>query len=326
MSFCFPSVAMFLLRRLPRDAANFLDISCDYKQVPYRDGWNVVHRSGPGPKKFWVYISANGSRVSSNAPSVDADDIAEVVFPFEKLDQTIIWNWLTRFAAQHSHAEWARNLVHAIERIDANFDDPPSETQLGAAYKLASFELLINGIQAEAQPDAILNLLLSKYIDLEAAGETTSLLLAQCLANLAMKTVGSLDTMLRLREEFVEFIDQIIRDRIGQPPRTFALLTHLASLYGFTAMKISAEILGSFHPTEKVSNTLRRSDAYVDEQLVRDVQTHTIAAAATPIGNPLRNEDTFRDVGSSNAPEMDVITMLRDRYWPTLPAAPKSEF
>ena len=310
-------VAMFLLRRLPRDAANFLDISCGYKQTPYREGWNIVRRSGPGPSVFWVYISADGSRVTTNAPDINHEDIQEISFPFEKLGETVVWKWFTNFSSQHSQTGWAQNLVNTISRIEQNFDDPPSQGQIEAALKLAQFELLVEGRSTEAQPKAIFELLLRKYLALEVAGEIIALILAHCLGNLGTKSARQLDGTLRLRQEFVEFVDKIIEDRRGQPPRAFGLMTHVASLYGFIAMKLSMQLRSDFVLPSDVGKRLSGSDAYVDERLVSDVQTHTIEAAS-PSGDPVRNREILEDLGSRDASETDVYEMLRQRYWPNL--------
>lgn len=313
----FFSVTMFLLRRLPRDAANFLDVSCRYKHIPYRTGWNIVNRSGPGPSKFWMYISDDGSRVSSDPPDISQEDIWEIFLPYEKLEETAVWKWLRDFSSQHSQGRWANDLFNTIRRIDRNFDDPPSQGQLEAALKLARFELLVGGQGDDALPKAIFEFLLRKYIALEVAGEVTSLILAHCLGELGRKSTSPLDRTLGLRQEFVEFIDGIIQDRRNQPPRSFGLLTHVASLYGFIAMKLSMQLQSDFDLPNDVRRMLRKSDAYVDERLVTDVQTHTIKAAS-PIGGPLGDKEILKDMGLWDAPEIHVIELLQQQYWPQL--------
>ena len=309
----FLCAAMFLLRRLPRDAANFLDVAGKYKVLPYHGGWNHVHRRGPPPNDFWMYLSDEGSSVSAHPPDftllgIDPKDIPEIFWPDELLGRTAVWEWLMSSSARHSQIEWARETVRYIDWVDRNFDDPPSGGKIAAQLKLWHYQSLILG-KGGKDDTAFLEFVVRKYLALEAAGEVTALLLAYWLADLSQTAKDPVGWIVGFRNGFVEAIDGIVTDSLGMPPLSSGLMLHAASLYGFTAMKLSQLLQSDPALSPEVRTKLIKSDAYIDERLVTDVQSPTIAAASGPRA---AQPDTAR----WDAPEIDVIELLLRQYWP----------
>lgn len=308
--------AMFLLRRLPRDTANFLDVAANYRALPYHSGWNHVHHQGAPPNDYWMYLSNEGSSVSPNLPDfkllgINPTDVPDIFWPDEQLAGTAVWKWLTSFSVRHSQGVWARETVRYIDWAEKNFDNPPSMVKVAAQLKLWHYESLILG-KGGKDDAAFLEFVMRKYLAMEAVGEVTALLLAYWLGDLSQKAADRVDGIMRLRQEFVEAIDGIIGDSVGMPPLACGLMLHAASLYGFTAMKLSQLLQSDLTLPNDVRRRLIKSDGYVDERLVTDVQTPTIRAAA--VGAHVGPSD----MGRWDAPDIDVVALLQRRYWPHL--------
>jgi len=302
----FLSVAMQLLRRHPAGAANLLELRYGYMAPNYRPGWNLIRPMTPEGTSAWIFMGADDARTSYSVPNVPASEIHDATPNYLPLTKTSVWALQEQCALQHSEPAWANIVLSTIKKENSAVSDPPTQDQISKARKAAAQAYVDAFSRGKFAASSVAGLLIKNYLELKTAGEIVSIIACEWLLRSATKGGGNMEAILRRRDRLVDLVEQLIEDREGRPPRSTALMTHLASLYGFMAMKIAAELRGNNWVPERTANLLLRSDAHIDELLVHEVQDPTMDA-----GSPQLSLDMMSNL---DAPDIDLLSAVDEKY------------
>jgi hypothetical protein len=177
---------------------------------------------------------------------------------------------------------------------------------MSSARKNAATAFVDAFARGEWDSTSVIGRLTKEYVQLDIAGEMVSVLICERFVHEAVSAGEGIEGILRRRTALVDVFEHLIEDRNSAPPLSALLMTHLASLYGLTAMKIAAGLKGNEELSKAAAAKLKGSDAYVDELLVVHVQGPTISA-----GSPA---SLITMTNASSAEEVDLQSEVEGRY------------